>query len=501
MKKPSLYFLITVLMLAVITSCGSESAEIGNINDNEPAATTEADLETITTGYMDSLPDGLDFGGEKVTFLYREEVCDDFYADTANGEIVNDDIYKSILSVEERLAVDIVTVARAGHTTDVRQEYMNHISNTILAGDDLYDWVDLMIGNSPVMMSKGIFADIIKNRYIDLNQPYYLSQLVDTVTIDGKLYFISGDASLGYIKCAFCMYFNKQLVEDYNIENLYSVVDNGKWTLDKVMSVSVIASQDINNDGVYDLEDQLGFVVHDTNHPKGFWASADIEFYKKNSDGEWGLDFGSERDADVVNKLYTLFFNSQGSYFGGVTNAVPDQIEKYNQIAAKFASGDIFIITAELDDSVAQLRNMESPYGILPYPKYDEEQSSYRSSSRNTHNAFSMPVTCSHPDTAGAVLEALSSIKYNTVLPTYFETALKQKYARDDDSSRMYDIIRDCMTLDFGYTYGNAIGSPEGVFNDSYRKENSLISNYAKKEKSLNTALEKYLAQVRENCE
>ena len=64
----------------------------------------------------------------------------------------------------------------------------------------------------------------------------------------------------------------------------------------------------------------------------------------------------------------------------------------------------------------------------------------------------------------------------------------------------MYDIIRDSMILDFGYTYGNAIGSPEGVFSDSYKKEGSLISNVAKKQKSLEKALEKYLEKVRNNC-
>ena len=79
-------------------------------------------------------------------------------------------------------------------------------------------------------------------------------------------------------------------------------------------------------------------------------------------------------------------------------------------------------MTAEMDDSVAQLRNMKDDYGILPYPKYDESDE-YRSSARNIHNAFSMPVTTSHEDIAVAVLEALSSEKYETVLPAYFETA------------------------------------------------------------------------------
>ena len=84
------------------------------------------------------------------------------------------------------------------------------------------------------------------------------------------------------------------------------------------------------------------------------------------------------------------------------------------------------------------------------------------------------------------------------MLPAYFETALKKKYARDDDSSRMYDIIRNTMTLDFGYIYSNAIGFAESVFNESYKKENSFASNLASKKSTLETKLEEYMTNIRE---
>ena len=61
----------------------------------------------------------------------------------------------------------------------------------------------------------------------------------------------------------------------------------------------------------------------------------------------------------------------------------------------------------------------------------------------------------------------------------------------------MYDIIRNSMKLDFGYIFGNAIGGPEGVFLDSYKKENSLASNVAKNQKRLDKALAKYLENLR----
>lgn len=491
--------LLLSFLLAALMSCADSTPSPENNTDTAPSDTSDESAETAS-GVSDDLPAGLDFGGKTVTFLYRNEKSNEFYSDTANGDIVNDAIYNSIRSVEERLNVNIEAVLRDGHIFTYRQEYMNHITSTILAGDSTYDWVDLMIGNSPVMMRDGIFLDVTQNQYIDLDKPYYLSNLVDTCAIDGKLYFVSGDASLGYIKCAFCMYFNQRLVDDFQLVSPYELVDSGKWTLDKLGEISVAASQDLNGDGKYNIDDKLGFVVHDTNHPYGFWASTESVMYTLDESGEWKFTYGSERDADICNKLYNLFYVNEGGWYANVTNAISEHLETYNQVSAKFASGDIFIMTAELDDSVAQLRDMKDVYGILPYPKADENQENYRSSSRNTHNAFSMPITCADPDMAGAVLEALSSSNHNNVLPAYFEIALKKKYARDDDSSRMYDIIRDTMTLDFGYIYGNAIGSPEGVFSSSYRKENSLASNVASRKTSLEASLDKYLETVRENC-
>ena len=51
---------------------------------------------------------------------------------------------------------------------------------------------------------------------------------------------------------------------------------------------------------------------------------------------------------------------------------------------------------------------------------------------------------------AGAVLECMASESYRQVTPAVFETAMKLKYASDEDDSRMYDLIRDTIQIDLG---------------------------------------------------
>ena len=162
-------------------------------------------------------------------------------------------------------------------------------------------------------------------------------------------------------------------------------------------------------------------------------------------------------------------------------------------------AGDILMMTAQLNEAVLYLRDMEDPYGVLPYPKYDAEQASYITLSRSTQNAFSMPKTCSDPERAGAVLEALSSEKYHSVLPAYFEIAMKTKYSRDNATAEMFDMIRASVTLNFEFVYGQAIGNPAlEVFRQCFSKENVVASKVASNKKKLDTMIEKYIKTVDE---
>ena len=96
-------------------------------------------------------------------------------------------------------------------------------------------------------------------------------------------------------------------------------------------------------------------------------------------------------------------------------------------------------------------------------------------------------------------MEALAASNYKSVLPAYFETALKMKYSRDEDSARMFDLIHSVMTLDFGYIYNNAIGTPLSVVSTGFKNENMASSAVAANRERLNNELASYLEKVKTN--
>jgi hypothetical protein len=100
---------------------------------------------------------------------------------------------------------------------------------------------------------------------------------------------------------------------------------------------------------------------------------------------------------------------------------------------------------------IAALRDMEADFGILPYPKYDEAQDKYYSRV-SYYWCCVIPVTNEDTEFTGAILEALNCESANSVVPAYYEIALKGKYSRDTESEQMLQLISDNRIVDIGDT-------------------------------------------------
>ena len=148
---------------------------------------------------------------------------------------------------------------------------------------------------------------------------------------------------------------------------------------------------------------------------------------------------------------------------------------------------------------VNYLRDMEKDYGIIPMPKLDEQQDQYTAFCHDGSSAFCIPVTQNTPDTVAAFLEAMCAETYRVVTPAYFETALKGKYSRDNETSQMLDLIVSGIYLDIAYIYGQNLNTPidaiRGILGSSSACSKAL-STMASKEKSIlknmETIIKKY---------
>jgi hypothetical protein len=176
-----------------------------------------------------------------------------------------------------------------------------------------------------------------------------------------------------------------------------------------------------------------------------FWIAAGLLSIDKDESDMPYLAMGSERFINVWDRVFAIFRDG-GAYYLGAENR-PD-VPEY---AVRMFSGNQSLFMDSTLFVIEQIRGVEIEFGIIPYPKLDERQENYISR-MEYYMAMQVPVINPDPARAGIMLEALNSLSARTIIPAYYEVALKTKYARDDESAEMLDLIMSTLVVDIGDT-------------------------------------------------
>lgn len=494
MHKRIISLLLTAaLFISVSAGCAEK--------DGDGSAATSADTESAApesetrTDYFATLPD-YDYGGKKCMFLCRTTLEYEIAVDAEDGEVVNDAIYKRNLRVSEAYNTEITYNALPGAWSDA-STFQSAITKAVKAGDSSYDAVAVYQAYGSPLASSGNYMALNNIPTIDINADWWVKSMVENNTVYGNLYFIIGDLSLTMWSFIYAIFFNKQIAEDYGIESPYQTVKDGNWTLDRLIELSKLVSQDVNNDEVYDINDKYGFLTN--NHSmRAIVTSFEIPFAAHTDDGGYELVFYNEHTVDVFTKLYDFVNNNNSSFI--LDPSIDHAGGSY--LSQVFMEDRALFMTYTLD-MTEMLRDMKSDFGILPMPKYDENQTEYMSHSYDGASIFAVPVSASDYAFSGSMLDGLSAESKYTVIPAFYDLKLMTKITRDDDSAEMLDIIRQDMTYDFGYVHSMSLDYIFSMFGDMIGTKNSAFaSTYEKKSKALNRLLETLLknyAKVAEN--
>ena len=471
MNKRIVAFLILGAMLSSLAACG-DSASDGDATTNSSTETAEpVDTDHDSNGFLlDSIPADTNFGGATVNILIREAVANtEFFVEEETGDIVDDALYERNATVEERLGVDLNFIPQPGEWDD-RDTFNNLIRASVMANDGAYDLCAVLSNQLSTLTLEGLLTNLNTLDYLDFDKPWWANGLLDELAVDNKLYFASGDASLGLINGMMCVFYNKNLGEDFNLPDMYELVNNGEWTIDKAVELTRDTYSGLNNDGVKGPEDQLGFTTGSFNQLYGFIDSFDIPILERDNEGYPSkFVFSSEKATSAIQLLVSLFWDNNAFATGKVDSS---------EYRIAFSEGHVLFTTGEFKDT-GEYRDVDAfDYGVIPMPKWDAEQENYRTTARATYSSFCIPVTAVDPNMSAAVLECFASESYRTVSPAYFENALKIKYAPDDESSQMYDLIKSSITFSFATSFSMAIGAPQNPFKNQIATEDE---NWASK--------------------
>jgi hypothetical protein len=184
-----------------------------------------------------------------------------------------------------------------------------------------------------------------------------------------------------------------------------------------------------------------------------------------------------EKVTSVYDALYELVYENDSTY---------DSLRQdgdYTEMQDIFTGNRSLFMMGTLDNAPA-LRAADMQFGILPFPKYDEEQEAYYAHTYDGLTSFGIPASAKDPEMCARILDAMSAENKASVIPAYNEIVLDNRVAQDGDSKEMLGIIRDNLYFDFGFIYSDpmkgsstASSGPFAIFGDELRKQTASYTS------------------------
>ena len=478
-KRALAILLASLMLLPALAACGEADDPA---DTTAPSQTTSAE-EGEDTIPADELPDDLKYGGEKITFISVNAM--DY--DELTGDAVEDAVYERNKAVEERLGVEIEVIQE--------ETPIDKVVTAVSSGNTDYDVMVELCWRAAPKFTGNYFYNLRNTEYLDFEKPWWNQSFTDVVTYNDITFGVTGAMVLSLYRRTYVTVFNKDLFKNANQTYLYEYVENGSWTLDKQASLVPLFHQDNGNAQQDMAGDTYGFVSNDFIFVDPYWASCEVEIIRKDSSGEYEWVFQTAKLHDMAEKVLALYYGT-----GDAAYIENDDYQAEQTVMTVFSGGYAAMgtmVVQQLED--ATMRNMEQEYGVVPIPKYSEDQKTYYSQMHDGFTIACLPntVKSDRADMLSAVLEAMSSISYRIVRPAYYETTLRTKLAQDPQSAAMMDLIMDNIRIDAGFVYSHSMGSFHQGFQQLVDKgENDAVSRYKRMTTSAQRSLEGLIRQL-----
>ena len=395
--------------------------------------------------------------------------CIDFWIDEANREqdAISFAVYNRNSRIESDYNCKIRQVASNG-------SQIEHLTSAYANGDG-YDLTIISARPAAQAATRNLLRNLTYLPYTDLTHPSFDPNSVEELSVEDKLYFVSGDMNVSTLEVAGLSLANMEfyadladsIVElfegDLSYANLYSLITSKKWTMETMMKIATLANLDNDEtDGdlsVIDKGDTIGYHQYLNSTLWYFYASGG-RITTKNDNGVPELTIKTARNQDLVNYIYD-HLNS--------TISVPWIPNSYSAILDQnFLTGDVLFMDCSLYEIRMEIYpRAEFEYGILPCPIY-EEGDDYHSVIFFNNWAHLWAIPCMNENLENAqrmlqIMAVYSSLSDSTMY-AYYDRTIYLNAAPDNGSREVMDTIRQSMVYDIALLYD--WGGLETMLND-----------------------------------
>ena len=489
-KKSILLFFLFVFCIFCISCAGekkeNEKDKTADINGEK----NDQEVELATGPVLHEMPDK-DYNGYEFNFLVKEFDGNgywgavDVFAAEENGEPVNDSVYKRNRIIEDRYNINISEV----RNTDVAGTARKVIS----AGTHDYDVIMPNLNSIATLATQGLLADVRENfPYLELGQVWWDQRANEMLTLGNRQYFLIGDMTLMANDATWVIMFNKKVAEEYAMGNLYAHVKENDWNFDTFFGLVRQVSKDLNGDGKFDDNDQVGLLTDSGAYTIMIYNTGEMVAKKDQNDLPY-LSLNNERTINAVQQVFDILKDKTISVnaFTDLPHISDPWTNGVNKMFQE-NKGLFYMLSLTV---MHKMRAMDSDFGVLPFPKLDASQTEYYHTVQpSTTNSIVFPKTTPDPEMASIIIEDMCYEARDTVRHAYFDITITNKTIRDEESAEMLDLIFSSRIYDLGFIFN--WGSMGYLLETVYPDAGTFVSKYEKAESKAQAAMEKTIEEV-----
>lgn len=486
--------LALLMVLSVFAGCNQTSnpgetdteSSGGSNTESETAKTEDSETETETeeeTVEGGSVIDGLSYPGTVLEVLcWVPSNLPEYVEETdENTTVIDQAVFNRCDYAENRLSLRTRwnVLGAAGVVNDTAERENNNGGKYAIIVNESNFVYSLAI--------KGVYSNLIKYKdtTIDFEHPAWPKTLLDDITVADKLFFTTGDISTNLIFMTGLVYFNKNLVKDLGINekiqtkwgcsDLYQLVTEGKWTLDKMITLSENVYKDQNNDGKKNFGDRFGLNTYGVLVDNFYYGGGYTTVVTTDDGFTISEDF---LDATLVGNILTTVTNFLYDTKDGYLEA------DYSKARSSFASGNVLFSLAPASHAYGEHSlTPDLEYSVLPVPKHSESQASYACTQVFPYSMYGIGSQSKDREAASAFLQALAEESYKVTRPAFIDKMMKGRYSEDPEDALMWDYAINANVFDIGVIYCEAFGEDRDqqltatLFRDRIANDNNNWTN------------------------
>ncbi|MBQ8409994.1 MAG: hypothetical protein IJY39_14125 [Clostridia bacterium] len=475
--------LALVIALSTLVSCDGTEEEITTTAENEQ--TVESTAQETETEYFPDIAKK-DYGTTFHIYIQHDSNKTEYHwVEESSGDALSEAIFARQEKIYEHLGLEIVCSHVGEHTT-----YTETFKTAVKNKDDS---IQLMLSHvhSGIegLVTGNFLRDFNTIDQVNLDNDYWNMNFMEGLAINDHMYL--GNSNFNILRTN-VLAFNKKMMEQYGDvleKDVYTMVNDYEWTLDKMINLASTVYIDATADGKTE-DDTFGITGIQWVEFIGFLQASGLNYIGLGDSGNYEVvvynELNQAKTADLVEKLSQMVASDYAWFRYRIESTPTVDLHTGRALMSLIST-----------NSLPNLCDYDVEFGVLPYPMYDEAQKDVGYRHLQWGGYLCVPSYTADPVMVGEALEMLAFFSED-VNVTFYEKLLGKQVADMPLDRQMLELVWDTICPEFGQAYTEATGSwlymlPELTWVNATQ---NLASYVKSKESSSNKKIKKFLLEV-----